>query len=53
MNSGKYVFAQLIVFLPQKAFQRIVMRYQGDNQSLTISDLVRLQLRAATFPWPT
>ena len=31
MNSGKYVFTQLIEFLPQKTFQRIVMRYQGDK----------------------
>lgn len=31
MHSGKYVFTQLIEFLPQKAFQRIVMRYQGDK----------------------
>lgn len=31
MYSGKYVFAQLIEFLPQKAFQRIVMKYQGDK----------------------
>ena len=31
MNSGKYVFAQLIEFLPQKTFQRIVMKYQGDK----------------------
>ena len=31
MNSGKYVFAQLIEFLPQKTFQRIVERYNGDK----------------------
>ena len=31
MNSGKYVFAQLIELLPQKTFQRIVMKYQGDK----------------------
>lgn len=31
MYYGKYVFAQLIEFLPQKAFQRIVMKYQGDK----------------------
>jgi len=31
MYSGKYIFAQLIEFLPQKAFQRIVMKYQGDK----------------------
>ncbi|MCE5345700.1 MAG: DUF4372 domain-containing protein [Bacteroidales bacterium] len=31
MLTGKYVFAQLIVFLPQKTFQRIVMKYKGDK----------------------
>jgi len=31
MYSGKYVFAQLIEFLPQKTFQRIVMKFQGDK----------------------
>ena len=31
MLTGKYVFAQLIEFLPQKTFQRIVMEYQGDK----------------------
>jgi hypothetical protein len=37
MNRGKYVFAQLIEFLPQKAFQRIVMRHQGDKYIKTLS----------------
>jgi hypothetical protein len=31
MHTGKYVFAQLVEFLPQKTFQRIVMKYQGDK----------------------
>ncbi|KAA6332130.1 hypothetical protein EZS27_019318 [termite gut metagenome] len=31
MNAGKYVFSQLVEFLPQKAFQRIVMKYMGDK----------------------
>jgi len=31
MHTGKYVFAQLIEFLPQKTFQRIVMKYRGDK----------------------
>jgi hypothetical protein len=31
MHTGKYVFAQLIEFLPQKTFQRLVMKYQGDK----------------------
>lgn len=37
MLTGKYVFAQLIEFLPQKAFQRIVMKYQGDKYIKTFS----------------
>lgn len=37
MNTGKYVFAQLIEFLPQKAFQRIVMKYQGDKYTKSLS----------------
>ncbi|HHV04455.1 MAG TPA: DUF4372 domain-containing protein [Bacteroidales bacterium] len=31
MNTGKYVFAQLVEILPQKHIQRIVERYQGDK----------------------
>ena len=31
MNSGKYVFAQLAEFLPQRVFDTIVSRYQGDK----------------------
>jgi hypothetical protein len=31
MLTGKYVFAQIIEFLPQKTFQRIVMKYKGDK----------------------
>ena len=31
MHTGKYVFAQLIEFLPQKFFQRIVLECQGDK----------------------
>lgn len=31
MHTGKYVFAQLVEFLPQKTFQRIVMKYEGDK----------------------
>ena len=31
MHTGKYVFAQLVEFLPQKFFQRIVLEYQGDK----------------------
>lgn len=37
MNSGKFVFAQLIEFLPQKVFQRIVMRFQGDKYIKSLS----------------
>ena len=31
MLSGKYIFAQLIEFLPPKYFQRLVMKYEGDK----------------------
>ena len=31
MHTGKYVFAQLVEFLPQKFFQRIVLECQGDK----------------------
>jgi len=31
MNSGKYVFSQLIEFLPKRVFDCIVMKYQGDK----------------------
>jgi len=31
MNSGKYVFAQLVEFLPQRIFDRIVFRYNGNK----------------------
>ena len=31
MNTGKYIFAQLIEFLPQRVFDRIVMKYEGNK----------------------
>ena len=31
MNSGKYVFAQLVEFLPQRVFDTMVDRYQGNK----------------------
>jgi len=31
MNSGKYVFSQLVEFLPKRVFDCIVMKYQGDK----------------------
>lgn len=31
MNTGKYIFSQLIEFLPQRIFDRIVMRYEGNK----------------------
>lgn len=37
MNSGKTIFAQLMDFLPSKAFQRCVKRYQGDYKLKTFS----------------
>jgi hypothetical protein len=37
MNSGKSIFSQLMDFLPSKAFQRCVKRYQGDYKLKTFS----------------
>src|SRR5919197_580572 len=37
MNSGKSIFAQLMDFLPSKAFRRCVRRYQGDFKLKTFS----------------
>lgn len=31
MNQGKYVFSQLVEFLPKRIFDSIVMKYQGDK----------------------
>ena len=31
MNAGKYIFAQLIEFLPQRIFDGIVMKYEGNK----------------------
>lgn len=31
MNNGKYVFAQLTSFLPQRAFDRFVSKYEGNK----------------------
>jgi hypothetical protein len=39
MLTGKNEFAQLIEFLPQKTFQRIVMKYQGETICLKMDML--------------
>ena len=31
MNQGKYVFAQIVEFLPQRVFDRIVEKYDGNR----------------------
>jgi len=31
MNQGKYVFSQIVEFLPKRVFDWIVMKYQGDK----------------------
>jgi hypothetical protein len=31
MNNGKYVFSQVVEFLPKRVFDCIVMKYQGDK----------------------
>jgi hypothetical protein len=37
MNQGKYVFSQLVEFLPKRVFDCIVMKYQGDKYIKTFS----------------
>lgn len=31
MNHGKYVFSQLVEFLPQRVFDRLVAKYDGNK----------------------
>ncbi len=31
MNQGKYVFSQIVTFLPARIFDRCVDRYEGDK----------------------
>ena len=31
MNQGKYVFAQIVEFLPQRIFDRFVTKYDGNK----------------------
>lgn len=31
MNAGKYIFSQLVSFLPKRVFDGIVKRYEGDK----------------------
>lgn len=37
MNSGKYVFSQLVAFLPKRTFDGIVKKYQGDKYVKTFT----------------
>ena len=37
MNQGKYVFAQLVQFLPKAKFDYIVKKYDGDKRIRTFS----------------
>lgn len=37
MNSGKYVFSQLVEFLPKRTFDGIVKKYQGDRYVKTFT----------------
>jgi hypothetical protein len=32
MNHGKYVFSQLVEFLPQRVFDRFVTKYDGNKK---------------------
>jgi hypothetical protein len=44
MNVGKTLFAQVMEFVPWKAFSRIVVRHRGDNgiRTLSCADLFRV-----------
>ncbi len=37
MNNGKYVFSQIVAFLPKRAFDMIVQKYNGDKWVKTFS----------------
>ena len=39
MNTGSYVFAQMVKFLDEFVFLRIVKKYDGDNRNVTRSNL--------------
>ena len=39
MLSGKYIFAQLIEFLPQNYFQILVMEYKRTSIQITIREV--------------
>ncbi|TRX15875.1 DUF4372 domain-containing protein [Flavobacterium franklandianum] len=41
MNHRKYVFSQLVEFLPQRVFDRLVAKYNG-NKKVDISSLLRI-----------
>ena len=45
MNTGKYIFAQLIEFLPQRIFDRIVMKFKSFWG--TTETAVRIQIYSA------
>ncbi|MBO4499884.1 MAG: DUF4372 domain-containing protein, partial [Bacteroidaceae bacterium] len=37
MNSGKYLFSQLVEFLPKRIFDGIVKKYSGDRYVKTFT----------------
>lgn len=37
MNQGKYIFSQLVEFLPKRVFDCIVMKYEGDKYIKSLS----------------
>lgn len=34
MNQGKYVFSQIVKFLPQRYFERLVQKYNDKTQNM-------------------
>jgi len=43
MNQGKYIFAQLIVFLPKRAFDRIVAKYAENKNVRSFTYWIHMQ----------
>jgi len=43
MNSGTYVFAQLMSFIPRYEFQKCVIRYKGDYKSQWFNSRIHFQ----------
>ena len=50
MNSGKYVFAQILQFVNRYEFEKCVTRYKGDHR---VTRFKLLESVHSTFLWST